>query len=143
MYMVQMSEPTETAHGNPKTPPSGEALAVGFEPRDINARGAAMVLATIAVVTAVVIGIVFIMVWRFDIARRQSSLALTPQQTEQSVPPEPHLQVDPFVDLLRQRDRENRLLNSYGWTNADHSLARIPLARAMALSVGKSLDASP
>jgi hypothetical protein len=102
-----------------------------------------MVLGIIAVVTAAVIGIVCIMVWRFDVTRQQSFSSLPLQQTEQHTPPAPHLQVDPFASLQQQRQRENRRLNSYGWTNADHTVARIPLARAMALSVGKSLDAAP
>ena len=88
----------------------------------------------------VVVGIVFAMIWRFNIASSRPWSKLTPQQTARLVPPAPHLQVDPFADLAQVRAREERLLHSYGWTSADHSTARIPIDRAMALVVGKSLD---
>ncbi|PPQ40876.1 hypothetical protein CCS01_00050 [Rhodopila globiformis] len=96
-----------------------------------------------AATTAIVVGIVFWMTWRFDISRHETMSRLTPAETARVVPPAPHLQRNPFADLARVQSRETRLLTSYGWISADHSLARIPIDRAMALSVGKSLDASP
>ncbi len=131
------------ATGIPRTPASPAALQLGFEPKDIDAHDVTMILAAIAASTALVIGIVFVMVWRFDIARGHSFGSLSPQQTARSGPPAPQLQSDPVADLARQYARENRLLHSYGWTSADHSTARIPIDRAMALSVGQSLDTPP
>jgi len=132
-----------SATGRPRTPPSPEALKYGFEPKDISARGLTFVLAAMAAATALVIGVVFLMVWRFDVAGRQASFVTKPQQTARIEPPAPHLQRDPFADLARLRAREDRTLHSYGWTSPDHDTARIPIDRAMALSVGKSLDAGP
>lgn len=132
-----------TAVGRPRTPPSPQALESGFEIKDIDERTVVYILGTIAATTALVIGIVSVMIWRFDIARTQSFAALSPQQTAQRVPPSPHLQINPFADLAQQQARESRLLHSYGWTSADHSTARIPIDRAMALTVGQSLDAAP
>ena len=138
------AEPTGvSATGKPRTPPSSEALKLGFEQTDIGARDVALILAGIAATTAVVIGIIFVMFWRFNIARDDSWSNLTPQQTARSVPPAPHLQIAPMAALAQQRARENRLLHSYGWTSVDHSTARIPIDRAMALTVGQSLDAGP
>jgi hypothetical protein len=135
--------PAVTARGKSSIPPSGEAVMSGYETTDIDVRGTTFILAGIAATTALVIGIVFILVWRFDVARHAAWSHLTPQQTARLVPPAPHLQLHPFADLARVRIREDRLLHSYGWTSADHSTARIPIDRAMALTVGKSLDASP
>jgi hypothetical protein len=132
-----------SGRGSPGTPPSAEALAAGYEPKDIGAVGVALILAGMAASTALVIGVVFAMTWRFDINRHATMAHLTSQETARVVPPAPHLQRNPFADLARVQSREARLLASYGWISADHSLARIPIDRAMALSVGKSLDQSP
>lgn len=141
--LLRMLPEPVTALGKPSTPPSREALQSGFEAKDVNERTIVFILAGIAAATALVIGTVFIMIWRFEIAWTHSFSSLTPQQTAQSAPPAPHLQINPFADLAQQRAREDRLLHSYGWTSADHSTARIPIDRAMALTVGTSLDASP
>jgi hypothetical protein len=141
--LLRTHPPIVTARGKRATPPSGEAVMAGYETTDINARDTAFILAGIAATTALVIGIVSIVIWRFDVARHASFSHLTPQETARFVPPAPHLQVDPLGDLARERAREERLLTSYGWTSADHTTARIPIDRAMALTVGKSLDAPP
>ena len=132
-----------SAVGKPGTPPSRQALESGFEVKDIDERTVVYILGTIAAITALVIGIVAVMIWRFDIARTQSFAGLSQQQTAQSVPPSPHLQINPFAELAQQQVWESRLLHNYGWTSADHSTARIPIERAMALTVGQSLDAPP
>jgi hypothetical protein len=138
----QLPEPV-SAVGKPATPPSPAALASGFEVKDIDERTVVYILGAIAGTTALVIGIVAVMIWRFDIARTASFADRSSQQTAQSVPPSPHLQINPFADLAQQQARESRLLHSYGWTSADHSTARIPIDRAIALTVGQSLDAPP
>lgn len=132
-----------SATGTPRTPPSAEALAHGWEPKDISARDVTIILGVIAASTALVIGIVYLMTWRFDVSRTAAFSHLTSEENARMIPPAPHLQRDPFADLARVKSREQRLLTDYGWINTDHTLAHIPIDRAMALSVGKSLDASP
>jgi hypothetical protein len=141
--MIRTAPPRPQALGEPGTPASAKSLASGFEITDIGSRSVSFILAIMAATTAVVIGIVFAMVWRFDVHRNEVVSVLTSEQTAQITPPAPQLQQDPFADLARNQSREARLLRSYGWITADHSLARIPIDRAMALSVGKSLDAPP
>ena len=131
------------ATGKPTTPPSKRALEAGYEEKDINVRATSWILFGIGCTVAVVVGIVFAMVWRFNVHDRALWSRLTPQQTAVVVPPAPRVQRIPFANLAAVRAREERLLHSYGWTSADHSTARIPIDRAMALVVGKSLDYSP
>lgn len=138
----QLPEPVSAA-GKPGTPPSRHALESGFEVKDIDERTVVYILGAIAGTTALVIGVVAVMIWRFDITRIASFADLSLQQTAQIVPPSPHLQITPFADLAQLQVRERRLLHSYGWTSADHSTARIPIDRAIALTVGQSLDAAP
>src|SRR5690242_15869320 len=43
------------------------------------------------------------------------------------VPPEPRLQVDPAVDLIRLRDVENDRLTNYTWIDLEAGKVRIPI----------------
>jgi hypothetical protein len=141
--LLRARPPTVTALGKPTAPPGTQAVLSGYETTDIDVRGTACILGAIAATTMLVVGIVFTMVWRFDVARHAAWSHLAPQQTARLVPPAPHLQLHPFSDLARVRAREELLLHSYGWISANHQIARIPIDRAMALTVGKSLDAPP
>ncbi len=132
-----------SATGRPTTPPSRASVKAGHEEKDINVRGVAYILAGMGATSAVVVGVVFAMIWRFNTSQQQAWSRFTPQETARVVAPSPRVQADPFADLAKVRAREERLLHTYGWTSADHSTARIPIDRAMALMVGKSLDASP
>jgi hypothetical protein len=49
------------------------------------------------------------------------------------LPPEPRLQVNPPLDLIRLRDVEDVRLNNYTWLNPDTGKTRIPIARAMVI----------
>jgi hypothetical protein len=132
-----------SATGRHGTPPSADSIASGYEVKDIHVRNTVFILVGMAATTALVVGIVFTTIWRFELNRNAVFSALTPEQTARVVPPAPHLQRDPFLELAQEQSRENYLLHSYGWTSADHSTARIPIDRAMAETVGKSLDAGP
>ncbi len=43
------------------------------------------------------------------------------------------LQPDPARDIDAFMEEKRRLLEGYGWVDADHKIARIPIERAMAL----------
>ena len=49
-------------------------------------------------------------------------------------PPPPRLEVVGGADLARVRARAAAKLDGYGWTDAGHRYARIPLDRAMAIT---------
>jgi len=49
------------------------------------------------------------------------------------LPPEPRLQVNAAVDMVRLRDVENVLLNNYAWIDPEAGKVRIPIDRAMAI----------
>lgn len=141
--LSKFSSSAEQARGRHTTSPSAGALHAGHEVTDINVRGTVMILATMAATTALVVGIVFVMIWRFHVHQRPILARLTPIETEHVVTPPPRLEVNPLAALARQLARQHRLLNHYAWADASHDVARIPIARAMALTVGKSLDAHP
>ena len=141
--LFNRSEGRVSALGKPTAPPGAEALAAGYEVKDINVRAVVYILLGMGATIAFVVGISFITVWRFNVHDAAMWSKLTPQQTATLIPPAPHLQVDPFSQLAQVRAHEERLLHSYAWTSADHGVARIPIDRAMDLMVGKSLDVAP
>jgi hypothetical protein len=61
-----------------------------------------------------------------------------PMASMHELPPEPRLQVNPAVDLIRMRDVENVALNNYAWIDPDAGTVRIPITRAMEILVEKS-----
>jgi len=55
------------------------------------------------------------------------------------LPPEPRLQVNPPVDMVRLRDVENVLLDNYSWIDPAVGKVRIPITRAMAILANSPL----
>jgi hypothetical protein len=49
------------------------------------------------------------------------------------IPPQPRLQADPAADLAAERALQRSRLDRYGWMDDVHTVARIPIGRAMAL----------
>ncbi|MDQ2804371.1 MAG: hypothetical protein M3Y41_17445 [Pseudomonadota bacterium] len=132
-----------TGRGTPSTPPSARAETLGFEPHDASARDVTLSLFVLAVGAAAAVGLMFLMLGIFHAERVANAPRLTPEQAANIEPPAPHLQAHPHADLRSLRAREEGLLNAYAWLGADHARARIPIGRAMGLTVGRSLDAGP
>ena len=60
---------------------------------------------------------------------------------ETRLPPEPRLQIAPRADLEELRTLEDRILNTYGWSDKNAGVARIPIEEAMKLTVQRGLPA--
>ena len=54
----------------------------------------------------------------------------------------PHLQVDPHQDWVTLRAREDQELNTYGWIDRTAGVVRIPIERAMDLTLQRGLPVS-
>ena len=67
----------------------------------------------------------------------------TAEQRTPVAPPAPNLQADPLAELARLHAAEDKLLDNYAWADAGHTTARIPLDRAKALILGRTLDTAP
>ena len=113
-----------------------------YEAEDADAGMLAKVMAVAALVIGLAICGLFGLLWRFHSAD-QAQPALTAQQSAVITPPGPLLQSDPFRDIGALRDRETQLLGTYAWLDAGRRRARIPIARAQALVVGRPLDPTP
>ena len=58
-------------------------------------------------------------------------------------PPPPRLEVHPRASLAALHAQENALLNSYGWADREHQVARIPIGQAMRLLAERGLPGWP
>lgn len=76
--------------------------------------------------------------WLFNsFTRRESKLnppvtALVRAQAP-TEPPEPRLQANPQADMRTMREKEETILNHYGWVDPNRGVVRIPIDRALDL----------
>lgn len=132
----------ETGRGQPATPPAPQALEKGFETEDMSAAAMGMLTVGLGVAIAVAIWLMVIMLQGFR-AERHEAPPLTAQQTAPLEPPSPRVQNNPVGDIVALRQHELVLLNNYGWVDATHQRARIPIGIAVGRTVGQTLDSAP
>ncbi len=113
----------------------------GHETEDVDVRNTVIVMGGLALTALAVIGGMALFMTTFAARQRAALPALTPQQTRALVPPPPNLQANPYADLDRDRAANRAALAGYGYIDPERTRARIPLDRAMQLTVGRSLDA--
>jgi hypothetical protein len=121
--------------------PIGAAL--GYEPRDLSAAGLAKILAAVGATMAAVIGVCFLTLHFYAAQDMRDQRPLTREERIVLTPPLPRLQTTTRGEITRLHGHDRAMLDTYAWLDADHETARIPIARAMALVVGHSLDAPP
>jgi hypothetical protein len=129
-----------TGRGIATTPPSNAALAEGYEISDANGRHIAITIAIFAGSAAFAIGGTILALHLFAGTPAEYG-NFTQSQRHHVDPPAPRLQADPVAELARYQSQENAALTTYRKTAP--GLARIPIARAMALMEGKPLDPTP
>ena len=125
------------------SPPSAEAQANGFETKEMDVKLVVRILAGWGATAIAAVGILFWMLNSFHHKDARNQTPLTPQQSAAIVPPGPKLQGDPYRDLHALYDGQQAELMSYGWADPAHEKAHIPIARAMTLVTGRSLEPSP
>lgn len=141
---VAEADPTQaTGRGQPAAPPSYRARQAGHETRDLGGHTLTLLVAGLGASVACVIGLMVVLMGYFDHVRSAAAPHYTAQQTAIIVPPAPNLQAAPLVDIAQLHEREEKLLEHYAWIDPGHTRARVPIERAMALTVGRSLDAVP
>jgi hypothetical protein len=130
----------ETGRGMPGAPPSGAAIAEGYEVEDANGRDLAVIIGIFAGVAGLVIGGTILALRLFGGTPAELN-TFAPEQAHRTPPPAPQLQADPLADLARFQAQQNAAIT--GYAPLGHGLAHIPIARAMVLMQGKSLDPAP
>src|SRR5438552_103199 len=82
--------------------------------------------------------------WLFSAFTKRES-KLSPQVTAlvrtqaPTEPPEPRLQANPQADMRTMREKEETVLNHYGWVDPNRGVVRIPIDRALDLIAERGL----
>lgn len=130
------SPASETGGPDAEKPTDGP----GYETSDVHVRNTAMVMVGLAVAAIAVVGTMIWMMQGFAANQRLALPSLTPQQTTRLKPPPPNLQARPYADIDAERAAQAERTDGYAFTDASRQRARIPIDRAMALVVGRTLD---
>jgi hypothetical protein len=113
-----------------------------YERRDANVSTLLMFGAGLFVVIVVVF---FAMKGVFDFFAISQKLGppASPFEDVRVLPPQPRLQVYPRMDLKTYCEAEQKDLNSYGWVDEHNGVVRIPVERAMDLTLERGLPSRP
>ncbi len=132
---------------NPSGSNQGPDMRTGHETSDPNVKAIAVVGALLLVTLGITLGFA----WGVMEAHRHET-APPPVATVEGLPRTPvaftfgptsgpNLQVDPHLDLLALRAREDQSLTSYAWIDQKSGIVRIPVERAMKLVAERGLPA--
>jgi hypothetical protein len=129
----------ETKHGAGQPPPQNGANE-GYEHSDADPRG---LLRWGAWLIAVLVVVFVSMAWLFGFYGKVQSLGkpASPFENARVLPPAPRLQVEPRAELHGYCEEQAKLLDSYGWADEHNGVVRIPVDRAMDLTLQQGLPA--
>jgi hypothetical protein len=125
-----------------RTPPNVE---LGHEVRDISTRVVA-VFGVALLVGAIVVHVAIWLLYLYfgSVAARASTREFPLAQVGAPAhPPAPRLQTRPREELNRMRAEEERILNTYGWVDANGGVVRIPIEQAMRMTLEQGLPVRP
>lgn len=117
----------------------------GTERTDVKLRP--ILVFTIGLVVAIIVVYLIVTamfrIFATEAADRDTSagvpLALQVPGTEEHLPPQPRIQVNPAADLKALRQREEAALATYGWVDERAGIVRIPIEQAMQLVLEQGL----
>ena len=124
---------------DPHTPQTS-AKGPGYETQDANP---VSIVKFGVSLTVVLILIAIGMRWVFGYFAETQTLgpAASPFENARTLPPQPRLQVTPEADIHNYWETEQQILNSYGWVDQHNGVVRIPIDRAMRLTLERGLPA--
>ena len=129
-----------TGRGTSEGPVSAPSLAAGYEVEDTNVRMLIGIMVVAILIMVAGVAGVFRMYASFDRHFQSADIGMTTEQKAPIVPPLPHLQAEPYRDIDAMIMEEKQRITHYGWNDAAHTSAHIPIERAMRQVVGKPLD---
>jgi hypothetical protein len=115
-------------------------MAVGHESMDLSAAQASICAALLIMLVSAVLATTLLVfhIFKEPVTTRISELEVTVRTF-----PEPRLQVSPHDDLVRLKDRERKVLQSYGWVDRERHIARMPIDKAIGIVVQQGLPEFP
>lgn len=116
----------------------------GYEHTDIDPSIGYKFAIWLAVAMLMSVGIVYGTFWFMNTGQQAADQAAQKYPLavgRQVVPPGPRLQTQPFKDIYLLRQGENERLERYGWMDRAAGVTRIPIERAMELTIERGLPA--
>jgi hypothetical protein len=116
----------------------------GHEESDASIQGIAFTAAGLAVTVALVYLLVSGIFWYLA----EHPLSTPPpnpmaETDPQQFPPQPRLDVHPTIEVQELRSDEDKILSTYGWTDKEKGVVRVPIDRAMELQLERGLPTKP
>lgn len=120
----------ETKH----TTPSPEAT--GHETKDASILGVVLTGVGLAIGGAIALAIVY-GIFQFLSTQQVTTAPPNPmaETSVQQFPPAPRVEEHPAVEIQELHAREDSLLSTYGWTDKEAGVVRIPIDRAIDLEL--------
>jgi len=108
------------------------------EPNAVNIPSVVMFLVALAAAIVVAALLMRGLFRYFDARKAEEAPSPSPLATGVRLPPEPRLQgapgaISPAEDIRRLREREDQILDSYGWIDRQNGVIRIPIEQAKKL----------
>lgn len=125
--------------------PQQDEHVIGRFDQEISYRAIFLFMSIIALVT---IGAFVLMWWmgnglREDLARRDEPMAPSMAGQTMPVPPEPHLQTEPYADWDAMLEAYHTHLATYDWVDREVGKVRVPIADAMEVVARQGLPRFP
>jgi len=127
-------------------PPAGQKVVPGtdsaFEHEDASPSG----LVKSGIVLAVILVVVFAGMrfgWSVFMKMSPAGQNASPMSDARILPPHPRLQVDPQKEIHDYCEQQAEILDSYGWVDQSAGIVRIPIDRAIDLTMKNGLPARP
>lgn len=113
---------------------------VGYELRDVDVRALFRPVIGLVVVTAATF---VLMYWLFGLLAWREAFYDPPPASAvprgEELPPEPRLQMSPPADLAKMRAEEQDVLGSYEVLDEEKGVVRVPIERAVELTLERGL----
>ena len=109
-----------------------------YEVQDASVRDIAFAGIGLAIGTA----IVFVLVWGiFNLLKKNdpATQTLNPMAMPSQLPPDPRLQVEPWLEIQNLRRKEDEVLKTYGWVDKSSGKVHLPIDRAMDIVADRGL----
>jgi hypothetical protein len=119
------------------------------EPNAVNIPGVVKFLVWLSAAIVVVALSMWGLFRYFDSRKAREAPPPSPLAAGARLPPEPRLQgapgsaSSPAEDIRRFREREDQMLDSYGWIDRQNGVIRIPIEQAKRLILQRGLPAMP
>ncbi len=122
------------------TKPKSEGIGPGHETRDTNIRALVYFGVGLFLTLAAAL-LLMVQVFSYFEASQSLGPPASPFENVRVLPPpgQPRLQVNPQADLARLSGDQEKILSSYAWVDEKAGIARIPIDRAIELTLEKRL----